>query len=395
MLAPSRILGLGLAIALTPAGCSPSEERGRVVHVDRSDLPLTKATAAELERFADGDRLFEATLREADGLGPLYIRASCTACHRADGRGPGLVGKMAVVEEDRVTPSPDQSILRYGTAERPYVAARAKRAVTRPENAEQVRVTYRFPPAVFGRGYMEAIADEEIEKLEHAAKTRDDGIRGRIHRLCRGDEAPCAIGRFGLKARLSTLEEFTADAFQNDMGITSPARPHELPNPDAELDDGKPGVDVTTEIVAGVAEYVRLLELPARASTGARGGELFQGALCGACHVSSLRTRVDYPVSALAGVAAPVFTDFLLHDMGASLADGVVEGSAGSREWRTAPLIGLRFFSAYLHDGRAHTVEEAVLAHGGEGSEAEVSVHRFRALGPSDRDELLRFVAAL
>jgi CxxC motif-containing protein (DUF1111 family) len=111
--------------------------------------------------------------------------------------------------------------------------------------------------------------------------------------------------------------------------------------------------------------------------------------------VGALQTRADYPVSALADIAAPVFTDFLLHDMGPALADGVVDGDAGSREWRTAPLIGLRFFSAYLHDGRAHSLEEAVLAHGGEGSEGATSVDRFRGLSPADREQLLRFVAAL
>jgi CxxC motif-containing protein (DUF1111 family) len=90
-----------------------------------------------------------------------------------------------------------------------------------------------------------------------------------------------------------------------------------------------------------------------------------------------------------------VFTDFLLHDMGPALADGVVDGRAGSREWRTAPLLGLRFFNAYLHDGRARTIEQAVLAHGADGSEALASVERFRALTGTDKDELLRYVAAL
>lgn len=378
--------------------CSPRQDTGRVVRVDRSDLPLEKASDAERARFADGDALFEATLREADGLGPLYIRASCTACHRADGRGPGQVGKMAVVEDDQVTPAADQSLLRYGAAERPYMAAGAKKGVVRPENVAHVRVTYRFPPAVFGRGYMEAVADGEIERLERAAKDRNDGIHGRIHRVCDEGTAGaegCAIGRFGLKARIATLSSFTADAFQNDMGITSPERPNELPNPDEAADDKKPGIDVTAEIVMQVSDYVRLLEIPSRAEMSERGPALFEKSLCSACHVPSLRTRADYPVAALAGIAAPVFTDFLLHDMGPALADGVVDGRAGSREWRTAPLLGLRFFSAYLHDGRARTIEQAVLAHGADGSEALASVERFRALTGTDKDELLRYVAAL
>jgi CxxC motif-containing protein (DUF1111 family) len=85
----------------------------------------------------------------------------------------------------------------------------------------------------------------------------------------------------------------------------------------------------------------------------------------------------------------------LLHDMGRALADGVVEGDAGGREWRTAPLIGLRFFPAFLHDGRAKTIEAAVLTHAGEGSEANDAVERFRALTPAQRKHLLAFVARL
>jgi CxxC motif-containing protein (DUF1111 family) len=98
---------LGAALAPWTVGCAQRAPAARgagtgaaaaslVVGVDRSDLPLAGASAAEHERFAAGDDLFELTFREADGLGPLYIRSSCDACHREDGRGPGLVGKMAV-----------------------------------------------------------------------------------------------------------------------------------------------------------------------------------------------------------------------------------------------------------------------------------------------------------
>jgi CxxC motif-containing protein (DUF1111 family) len=394
MLGRSRVWRYGIAASLLVAACSPRPAAERAAKVDRSDLPLDRANTDELARFAEGDNLFEATLREADGLGPVYIRASCTACHRADGRGPGQVGKMAVVEDDRVTPASDQTALRYGNAERPY-ATKSRHAVLRPERDDRVRVTYRFPPAVFGRGYLEAVDDAEIEKLERIARGSTSGIRGRVHRISSEGESASKIGRFGLKARIATLEEFTADAFQNDMGITSPGRPDELPNPDGARDDDKPGIDVGADVVTAVSDYVRLLEIPAREPADARGATLFEKTLCADCHVPALRTRADYPVAALAGIDAPVFTDFLLHDMGPALADGIVDGNAGSREWRTAPLIGLRFFGAYLHDGRAHTLEEAVLAHGGDGSEGAPSIDRFRAMPRADQEELLRFVAAL
>jgi CxxC motif-containing protein (DUF1111 family) len=198
-----------------------------------------------------------------------------------------------------------------------------------------------------------------------------------------------------LKARIATIDEFTADALQGDMGITSPLRPTEIPNPDGLTDDLKPGIDVTAESVNRRAMYVRLTAIPTRSGSREAGRAVFERTGCAACHVPSLKTSSDYPIRLLADIDAPVFTDMLLHDMGDDLADGVVEGEAGPRDWRTAPLIGLRFDKSYLHDGRAHTLEEAVLLHDGAGSEAAASVASFRTLSPADHDALLAFVGSL
>lgn len=373
-----------------------AEARGgqgeRVVRLDRSDQPHAGATASEEARFAEGDALFEAAFRAADGLGPLYIRASCEACHGGDGRGPGLVAKMAVVAGDGVTPVGDSSALPFGNTQRPYLAGGGRSPLMAPADAGRaVRVSYRLPPALWGRGYLEAVSDAEIERLAAAAATRPGPIKGRLHRVAG------AIGRFGLKARLATLEDFAADALQSDMGLTSPLRPRELPNPDGMTDDARAGVDVNGETVAALGNYLRLVEIPRRAPAGsqASGRAVFERAQCATCHVPALRTRADYPVAALAGIAAPVYTDFLLHDMGSALGDGVVEGDAGPREWRTAPLMGLRFMPAFLHDGRARTIEEAIAAHDGPGSEGRGAVAAFRGLTPTERDELLQFVRAL
>jgi CxxC motif-containing protein (DUF1111 family) len=111
--------------------------------------------------------------------------------------------------------------------------------------------------------------------------------------------------------------------------------------------------------------------------------------------VPTLRTRPDYPVAALAGIDAPVYTDLLLHDMGDALADGVADGNATSREWKTAPLIGLRHATGFLHDGRARTILDAVVAHEGPSSEANASIAAFRALAPAAQATLLRFVEGL
>jgi CxxC motif-containing protein (DUF1111 family) len=116
--------------------------------------------------------------------------------------------------------------------------------------------------------------------------------------------------------------------------------------------------------------------------------------------VPALRTRSDYPIPELAGVDAEVYTDLLLHRMGHDLADGLpssasVDGEADSFEWRTAPLIGLRFNRTFMHDGRARSIEDAVLAHRAQGSEANAVIDRFEALADADREALLEFVEAL
>jgi CxxC motif-containing protein (DUF1111 family) len=270
-----------------------------------------------------------------------------------------------------------------------------------------VRVSLRVGPPVLGRGYLEAVGDAEIVRAADAQAGRGDGVHGRVGYVVYGSEpnpdptfnphrkGDLVIGRFGMKARIATIDEFTADALQGDMGITSPLRPTEIPNPDGLTDDLKPGIDVTAESVNRRAMYVRLTAIPRRAGLTGEGRALFESAGCAVCHAPSMRTRPDYPIALLAGIDAPVFTDLLLHDMGGGLADGVAEGGAGARDWRTAPLIGLRFDKAYLHDGRARTVEEAILLHDGDGSEAASSIARFRALSPSDHDTLLAFVRAL
>jgi CxxC motif-containing protein (DUF1111 family) len=373
---------------------------------DPFDVPIAGASAAELEAFYDGDTLFGVPLHEADGLGPLYTRASCGACHATGLRGPGSVQKMSVVLDDGVTTSPDQSKLPFGNSAHPLLAAGAQTPVLPPQDPS-VRLSVRVGPPILGRGYIEAVDDAEILRVEAEQAARDDGIHGRVNHVVYASEpnpdptfnahqkGDWVIGRVGLKARIATLDEFTADALQSDMGITSPLRPGELPNPDGLTDDMKPGVDVSAASVNARAGYMRLTAVPRRDGLDEAGKALFAEARCDVCHAPSLRTRADYPIALLAGIAAPVFTDLLLHDMGDGLADGVSEGEAGGRDWRTAPLVGLRFYKTYLHDGRARTIEQAILLHDGEGSEAADSIARFKALSTADHDALLAFVRAL
>jgi CxxC motif-containing protein (DUF1111 family) len=413
-----QLLLVSLLVSSAVGACSSSDDGVAgapapastltVVKADPTDDPIGTATATQRAEFHAGDRLFDQVFTETTGLGPLYVRDACGACHASALKGPGLVQKMARVEADGVTPAADQdSELPFGHTIRPYMAGGAKtplNAVAQPD----IKVTSRVPPAVFGRGYMEAIDGAEIERVEAEQAARTDAIHGRINRVTYASEANTdtsfhqyqkgqtnLIGRFGLKARIPTLDDFTADAYQGDMNVTSPMRPTEVPNPDGLADDGKPGLDIDQDTVNSVATYMRLLAIPSRAAPDPAAVALFDQVKCGACHVPSLRTRADYPITQLAGIDAAVYTDLLLHDMGEALADGLTDGQATSREWKTPPLIGVRFLRNFMHDGRALTVEDAINHHQGTGSQAGESVDLFLGLSAADREKLVAFVRSL
>ena len=144
------------------------------------DVPVADVGASWVSRFNRGDALFQLVLRDSDGLGPLYTRQFCGACHDdADGlRGPGYAQKMSVVEADGLTPSPDQSALPFGHTVHPYVTAGATTPIVPPANPA-VRLTNRLGPSILGRGYLEAVEDSEIQRVAALQAARGDGIHGR------------------------------------------------------------------------------------------------------------------------------------------------------------------------------------------------------------------------
>jgi CxxC motif-containing protein (DUF1111 family) len=243
-------------------------------------------------------------------------------------------------------------------------------------------------PPLFGAGLIDAISEDAILANADPDDQDGDGISGRANRI-KG-----RVGRFGWKAHEARLEDFAARAMLEEMGVTTPLLPEEtsLPGRGAECDATPDPEDDGAELAA-LTGFLRLLApLEARASELAdrRGAELFRASGCPGCHVGEL----PGPSGNAPGNGTPVrlFSDLLLHDMGPSLADGIVQGDASGREFRTAPLWGVAQRKAYLHDGRAPTLNAAIALHDGEAKGAR---ERFLALGMEERQALIAYLETL
>jgi CxxC motif-containing protein (DUF1111 family) len=235
------------------------------------------------------------------------------------------------------------------------------------------------------------VPDAEILALADAQASGADGISGRPNRTADG-----RLGRFGRKAQVATLHEFTEGAFVMEMGITDPGSLIEQTvggNPLPAGVDPTPEPELSAADLAAAEAFVQFLAPPTPVGSAlgqAHGQRIFGQLGCATCHVPQLTTGAN-PVRALSNRIVPAFTDLLLHDMGPALAD-ICLGLAEPAEFRTEPLMGLRFVTAYLHDGRAATLEQAVALHAGEGAGAR---DRFLALSDRDRAILLKFLGNL
>jgi len=377
-----------LAIAmmtLIALGCAPRQEPGE---------PLRGLTRAEHGRFLKGRAVFTREFAPEAGLGPLFNSTSCAECHEEPV--PGGSGDEIEIHATAALPdgSCDALLDAGGPVYQQHVTPALGAALGIEAEPIPDRATARgrrSSPSLLGLGMLDAVPDEAI--LAHAdPDDRDhDGISGRPNRFGDG-----RLGRFGRKAFVPTLREFTAAAFLIEQGITSPAQPAEETVAGTPL---PPGVDPAPEpelsqddLLLGL-DFVRFLAPPAPIRTArftGRGEDLFERIGCAACHLPVLRTG-DSPVRALRNRKVKAYTDLLLHDMGPGLAD-ICLGLATPGEFRTEPLMGLRFSEKFLHDGRAASIEEAIRLHGGE---AVASRDRFATLPAADREALLAFLKQL
>ena len=275
---------------------------------------------------------------------------------------------------------------------------------------ESTLVSPRMAPQMFGLGLLEAISPVDILAAADPTDRNKDGISGRAQILWSRDFAGQMVGRFGHKAGTASLRAQSALAFHTDIGLSTPLFPAgagdcTLAQADCRAArDGNSGNPQNTEVGALgldlVTLYASAISLPARRDIGVpgvlRGKQIFYETGCVACHAPKFVTQTlpDDPARSFQLIWP--YSDLLLHDMGPDLGDDLPEGVASGREWRTAPLwgIGLQPKGAenYLHDGRARTVLEAILWHGGE---AEPARNRVVKMPSADRAALLQFLESL
>jgi CxxC motif-containing protein (DUF1111 family) len=377
--------------ALTPiGGDNPAPDFGQ---------PLAGLPSDLLDRFNQGKDEFEQVETVEEGIGPVFNDVSCANCHNVAATGGGSAtletrfgtigsdGKFDPLSQFGGSLIQMQGIGAAGTCE--YLAE------TVP--SEATIVAGRRTTPLFGLGLVDATPDSTFYALALAEKGNPDGIAGTVSVVTNLVTGKNAVGKFGWKDQNPTLFQFSADAYLNEMGITSPLFPNEsCPQGDCSAlsCNPVPGLnDPTGEDVQKFADFMQFLAPPPRGpiTTQVGLGQLvFLGIGCAGCHTTTLVTGSN-PVAALNKVAYHPYSDFLLHDMG-SLGDGITQNNATGHLMRTAPLWGVRRMTTFLHDGRAATFDAAILAHDGQGKKAR---DRYKALGSAQKAWLAAFLGSL
>lgn len=412
--------------------------------------PIDGLTPEELERFNRGAEFFDEvwtqrgpTETDSDGLGPLFNANSCASCHLNTGRRrvppdgelvePGLVIRIGIPGRDAVTGAAlsepvygDQLQDRAlsGDAEGTAFTQYVTQFGTYPDGTQfellwptvnirdrgfgplqdLFQVSARIGPQMIGMGGLEAISIDDILAQADPSDSNGDGISGRMNLVWNPITETREYGRFGWKSNLATLELQSAQAFHGDMGITSTIFPFENCTESQTICDETPNggtAEVSDEKLADIVFYLRALAVPDRAEDLSddvvEGEQLFTEVGCSSCHTPSYTTVADAAIPSMRSIEIRPYTDMLLHDLGFDMADDRPDFEANGNEWRTPPLWGLGSIPVegdrgLLHDGRARTLEEAILWHGGEGSFVR---NNYMSLSAEQRDKVLAFLESL
>lgn len=364
------------------------------------DGPVGGLSNEENRRFLAGDVAFnDEIFTSQTGLGSIFVATSCGSCHAGDGKGHPFTTLTRFGQID----SSGNQFLNLGG---PQLQNRALPGYT-PERIPAGATFSKFtPPANTGLGFLELVSDADILLMADPNDANGDGISGvPNYEFLPSFITPFSnaiprngkyIHRFGKKAAAYNLLHQTVNAYNQDIGITSTFQPKDVYtglNIDPEVSD------VT---VHNVVFYLQTLKAPIQRNQNdaevVQGKSLFIQAGCENCHKQTLKTGFS-TIAALSNKTFHPYTDLLLHDMGPGLNDGYTEGSATTFEWRTPPLWGLglspnsqggQYF--LLHDGRAKSIEEAILMHGGE---AQQSKEKFQQLSAQEKNNLVKFLKSL
>jgi CxxC motif-containing protein (DUF1111 family) len=359
--------------------------------------PLPGLTPAQLMDFNAGLDEFTEDETIEDGLGPVFNGKSCAECHTVPSVG-GSEPNVGVARETRISRifnghfdpldgsvSVDRGgqLLQQRAISLP--GCNLKGEVVPPE---ATIVSLRNSLPLFGAGLIEAIPEGTI--LQNASLNR-----GRPNRVLNPDTGATELGRFGWKAQVATLHQFSGDAYLNEMGITNPTFRQEN-RPQGQM--LPPGCDTVAELEddgSGVTAFTNFMRFLAPAPRGPitpqvqRGEEVFTQIGCASCHVPTMMTGPN-SVAALSNKPVNLFSDLLLHDIGTG--DGIEQGQATGNEFRTAPLWGLSRRDRFMHDAKSAKVEDAIRRHS---AEAQNALNGFVGLPQSDQDALLAFLGSL
>jgi CxxC motif-containing protein (DUF1111 family) len=343
---------------------------------------IDHALAAQVSgAIAQGASIFGQDLEPDSGLGPLFNGTACDTCHNslADGtESPGGMGTTPdtfVQRVARIDHGRFDALLGFGgpiARQRSITEFGLACGLPTGEPPQANASSIRSAMTLRGTSLIDNIRVGDIDKVRLAEPA---DVRGRFNILADG-----RIGKFGWKAHSATLVEFMAEALRDEMGITNPLAPTDLVS-GCGASVLRPEADAVplTSLVA----FLNTIDPPSSAACRPTSGSaVFESVGCATCHTPSLPAN---------GNATPAFlySDLLLHDMGAALADRFQQGSATGSEFRTAPLWRLSDRVHFLHDGRATSIDEAIRAHDGQAAGARA---RYLVLSPADLQALLDFL---
>jgi CxxC motif-containing protein (DUF1111 family) len=375
--------------ALTPVGQNPVPDFGQ---------PLAGLTAEQLERFDAGKDEFLEVETVPDGVGPVFNDVSCATCHSVAAVGGG----STTLETRFGTTLPDGTfdpMSQFGGSliQKQGIGASAEcEYLAEIVPPEATIITGRRTTPLFGLGLVDAVPDSTFQAIAYEEKFHPDGIAGVVSMVPNLATGKTVVGKFGWKAQNPNLFQFSGDAYLNEMGVTNPQFPDEsCPQGDcgALSCNPAPGLNDDGTGVQAFADFMTFLAPPPRGpitAQAALGEAVFVVAGCAGCHRTVIQSGPN-PVAALNKVRFHPFSDFLLHDMG-PLGDGVTQNLATGKLMRTAPLWGLRKLTTYLHDGRAATLDAAILAHDGQAKKAR---DRYAALPAYKKTWLTAFLNSL